>query len=69
VLHRVGGQLLTACSRHAKGAPVPVSRGSENIHLRRSTRDGRAAILVCRRYVRETDSFVDVDPASLGIDE
>jgi hypothetical protein len=69
VLHQVGGQLLTTCAMHAKGAPVPVEPGWENIHLIRGPRDGKASILVCRRYIRETDEFVEVDPSSLGIEE
>jgi len=71
VLHRVGRQLLIACAEHAKGgAPVPIIEpGWENIHLVRGTRDGKASILLCRRYERETDSFVDVDPQTLGIEE
>jgi hypothetical protein len=69
VLHQVGGQLLTACAEHAKGVPVPSKQGWENIHLLRSTRDGKPAIIVRRRYIHETDEFVDVDPSSLGIEE
>jgi len=69
VLHQVGGQLLTACTEHAKGSPVPIQAGWENVHLLRGTRDGKSAILVCRRYDRDTDSFIDVDPTSLGIEE
>jgi hypothetical protein len=68
-LHQVGGQLLTACAEHAKGAPVPVQAGWENLHLVRGIRNGKMAIIVCRRYVRENDSFVDVDPRLLGIEE
>jgi hypothetical protein len=48
---------------------VPIEPGWENIHLTRGTRGGKTAILVCVRYVRETDEFVDVDPSSLGIEE
>jgi hypothetical protein len=69
VLHQVGGQLLTACAEHSKGTLVPVSPGWENLNLVRGFRDGNAAILVCRRYDRARDSFVDVDPVSLGIEE
>ena len=69
VLHQVGGQLLTACGKHALGKPVPVPGGWENVHLVRGTRGGKTALLVCRRYVRASDAFVDVDPAALGIDE
>jgi hypothetical protein len=71
VLHRVGRQLLIACAEHAMGgAPVPIIEpGWENIHLVRGTRDGKTSIIVCQRYERETDSFVDVDPQTLGIEE
>jgi hypothetical protein len=71
VVHRVGRQLLIACAEHAMGgAPVPIIEpGWENIHLVRGTRNGKAAILVCRRYDRASESFVDVDPVSLGIEE
>lgn len=69
VLRQVGGQLLTACAKHAKGTVVPVTQGWENLHLVRGTCDGKIGIIVCRRYVRETDFFVDVDPISLGIEE
>jgi hypothetical protein len=69
VLHARGDWLATACPEHAKGAPVPVTAGWENIHLVRGTHDGKASIIVCRRYDRETDSFVDVGPTSLGIEE
>jgi hypothetical protein len=68
-LYHVGGQLQTACVKHAKGRPVPVLPGWENVHLVRGTRNGNFAILQCRRYDRETDSFVDVDPSDLGIEE
>jgi hypothetical protein len=71
VLHRAGRQLLIACAKHAMGgAPVPIIEpGWENIHLVRGTRDGKASILVCQRYLRDTDCFVDVDPQSIGIEE
>jgi hypothetical protein len=69
VLYQVGGQLLTACVQHAKGKVVPIEPGWENLHLVRGTRNGKAAILVCRRYDRASDTFIDVDPASLGIEE
>jgi hypothetical protein len=67
VLYRVGRQLLIACAEHGSGgARVPIEPGWENIHL---TRSGKTATLVCVRYIRETDSFVDFDPSSLGIEE
>jgi hypothetical protein len=70
VLYRVGRQLLTACREHGSdGAPVPIEPGWENIHLTRGVRGGKTTTLVCVRYVRATDSFIDVDPKSLGIEE
>jgi hypothetical protein len=69
-LYRVGHQLLIACDEHGSGgAPVPIDPGWENIHLTRGTRCGKTTTLVCVRYIRETDSFVEVNPASLGIEE
>jgi hypothetical protein len=70
-LHNRGGWLATACAGHAKGEPVPVKPGFENLHIVRtfSSKPGRFPIVSCRRYMRDTDSFVDVDPMTLGIEE
>ena len=68
-LHNRGGWFATACAEHAKGEPVPVKLGFENIHIVRTFGPGRFPIVSCRRYIRETDSFVDVDPKSLGVEE
>jgi hypothetical protein len=64
-----GGWLLTRCEDHAHGNPVAIRPGRENLHIVRTIDAGRIRIKSCRRYVRETDSFVDVDPRSLGIEE
>jgi hypothetical protein len=48
---------------------VAIRPGRENLHIVRTIDAGRIRIKSCRRYVRETDSFVDVDPRSLGIEE
>jgi hypothetical protein len=70
VLYRVGRQLLITCREHGSdGAPVPIEPGWENIHLTRGVRGGKTTTLVCVRYVRATDTFVDVDPKTLGIEE
>lgn len=69
VLHSRGDWLSTACSDHARGEPVPVSPGFENLHIVRAYDAGRYPIASCVRYVRETDSFIEVDPKSLGIEE
>ena len=68
-LYKSGGWLLTACEQHAKGNAVEVRPGRENVHIVRTLKDGKLSIVSCRRYVRETDSFVDVPPAELGIKE
>jgi hypothetical protein len=57
VLHARGDWLATACAVHANGTTVPTEPGWENLHLVRGYHDGKVAIILCRRYVRETDSF------------
>ncbi|MBB1090463.1 hypothetical protein HUU61_04100 [Rhodopseudomonas palustris] len=68
-LHKHGGWFATACPEHARGNPVRVKPGFDNIRIVRSFEPGKPPILSCRRYDRATDTFVDVDPASLGIEE
>jgi len=61
--------LTTRCEAHADGrSPVEFRPGFENLQIeerfvgdRRETR--------CRRYDRDTDSFINVDLATLGIEE
>jgi hypothetical protein len=64
-----GGWLATACPAHAQGEPAPVKAGWENLRVLRRLVDGESRIVSCRRYDLTTDSFVDVDPRSLGIEE
>ena len=68
-LFKRGGWYLTACDEHAKGDLVPAKPGFENVHIVRTVDAGRIRIVSCRRYIRETDTFVDIDPHSLGIEE
>ena len=68
-LHSRGGWLATACADHARGEPVPVKPGFENVHIVRTFGPGHYPIASCRRYDRATDSFSDVAPKSLGIEE
>ena len=68
-LYDKGGYVFTACDQHAQGKAVEVRPGRENVHIVRTLQDGKLSIVSCRRYVRETDSFVDVPPAELGIKE
>ncbi|WLA63747.1 hypothetical protein [Bradyrhizobium diazoefficiens] len=66
---RAGGWLTTRCDLHAEGrAPVEVRPGFENIHIVRYGLGAQRRI-VCRRYDRDADAFVDVDPATPGIEE
>ena len=68
-LYNRDGWLATACPEHAKGELEPIRPGFENIHFVRTFGPGRFPIVSCRRYIRETDCFVDVDPKSLGLEE
>jgi len=43
------GWLMTLCSEHAKGDPVPVKPSSENVHIVWGMVDGRVGMLSCRR--------------------
>ncbi len=63
------GWLTTRCATHAEGRkPEAVRQGLENISIvERIVGDRRD--LQCRRYDRVTDSFIDVDPGALGIEE
>jgi len=65
---RRGGWLATACSVHADGDPVPLKRERAGVVIKWRYVDDRPQVISCRRYVRENDSFVDVDPAELGIE-
>jgi hypothetical protein len=68
-LYRAGGVLLTRCAAHAEGRIIESKSGFDNLLLTRKIVGGRLWTVAYRRYVRGTDSFVDVDPASLGIEE
>ncbi|WP_407180415.1 hypothetical protein [Bradyrhizobium sp. STM 3562] len=66
---RDGAWLTTRCATHAEGRPVVEARsGFENMHIVRYVTGGNRFVS-CRRYDRENDVFVDVDPATLGIEE
>jgi hypothetical protein len=68
LLFKRGGRMLTACEEHAQGDAVAIRPGRENLHIIRRLEAG-LPVVSCRRYIRETDSFIDVDPQSLGIEE
>jgi hypothetical protein len=63
------GWLVTRCEQHAEGrVPKEIEPHLQNVFIEERIMGDRQGIR-CRRYMRETDSFVDVDPASLGIEE
>jgi hypothetical protein len=68
-LYERGDWLATACPEHARGEPLPVKAGRENLRIVGRLIGERLRIVSCKRYDRETDSFADVDPKSLGIEE
>jgi hypothetical protein len=66
-LHRKGGWLMTRCAAHAEGHPVPEKPGWENVTISRVDARGTKTVIVKRRrYVRETDSFVEIDSLIIG---
>lgn len=68
-LYERGDWLATACPGHAQGEPVPVRPGRENLRVVGRLVEDRLRIVSCRRYDREADSFTDVDPLAVGIEE
>jgi hypothetical protein len=67
-LYKNGGCFMTACEKHGKGEPVPVRFGLENVHITNRFADGKHVVRA-RRYIRATDSFEEVDPTILRLDE
>ncbi|MHC2579161.1 hypothetical protein ACVI1J_009449 [Bradyrhizobium diazoefficiens] len=66
---RDGAWLTTRCAAHAEGrAPVEVRPGLKNIYIVSYVAGDRSQV-TCRRYDRDTDSFTEVDPASLPVEE
>jgi len=63
-----GGWFVTACDAHQRGNPVPVRSGWERLLVVRKF-GGEANQTTCRRYDRETDRFIDVDPTTLDLDK
>jgi hypothetical protein len=67
-LHRHAGRYQTLCVIHAKGAPVTAAPSLENVYVARLAAQSGFPV-GRRRYDREADRFIDVDPASLGTEE
>jgi hypothetical protein len=68
-LFRDAGLYLTACDVHGRGSPVFVRPGRENLRLRHFRTKASGSVVRLRRYIRETDSFVDIDPSSVPPEE
>jgi hypothetical protein len=67
-LHRKGGWLMTRCAAHAEGHAVEIEPGSENVQIMERM-VGKRREVWCRRYDRATDSFIAINPGTLGIEE
>ena len=58
---------MTRCAAHAQGHPVPEKEGWENVIISHVVARGAKTVIVKRRrYVRETDSFIEIDPLIIG---
>jgi hypothetical protein len=68
-LYQDGATLMTRCADHHQGRVVEKRAGFDNIHVVHQIVDGRLRVVRCRRYDRQTDSFVAIDPTFLGIKE
>ncbi|OKO91721.1 hypothetical protein AC629_01860 [Bradyrhizobium sp. NAS80.1] len=67
-LYSNDGIYMTRCATHAQGAPVPSKPGQENVRqIYLPNSDG--ALIVARRYDRETDRFIDDSSDDAGIVE
>lgn len=67
-LYRKGGWLLTRCAAHAEGNLVESEARFANVQVMERIVAKRREVLA-RRYDRATDSFISIDPRSLGIEE
>jgi hypothetical protein len=67
--YRSGSMRLIRCADHAAGDPAPARRGMEGVHLVRKMVAGRPGPISAGRYDRATDTFTDVDPSSLFLED
>jgi hypothetical protein len=67
-LYQSGCWMMTRCALHAEGRAVVIEPSFENVHVKERI-VGRRREITCRRYDRKTDSFIVIDPGSLGIEE
>ena len=58
---------MTRCAAHAQGYRVPEKPGWENVTISHVVARGTKTVIVKRRrYVRETDSFIEIDSLIIG---
>jgi hypothetical protein len=63
------GWLTTRCTAHTEGRqPVEIKPHLQNVHIEGRIVGGQRVVR-CRRYDRATDSFIEIPPGSLGIEE
>jgi hypothetical protein len=67
-LYRQGGWLTTRCTAHAQGSLVQINPRLANVQVLERIVSKRKKVSA-RRYDRVTDSFVEVDPRSLNLEE
>jgi hypothetical protein len=67
-LHRSGGTWMTRCPAHAQGIAVQTEPRLQNAGVVKRLVGTRVRTSY-RRYDRAADAFLEVDPASLGIEE
>lgn len=67
--HRSGSIVVIRCADHAVGDPAPVRHGLERVHLVRQMVEGRSGPISAGRYDRAADTFVDVDPSTLDLED
>lgn len=68
-LYSRGGWYHTACDEHGQGKVRVPKPGWDDVHVTMKPVGGKLRVVRCRRYIRESDTFVDVPPFSLGIKE
>jgi hypothetical protein len=67
-LYQSGCWMMARCALHAEGRAAGIEPSFENVHVKERI-VGRRREIICRRYDRKTDSFIAIDPGSLGIEE
>jgi hypothetical protein len=67
-LYRADRALTARCALHAKGRPIELTAGLENVHIVRRIVAGQFRGVTCCRYMRTTDTFIDLLPDAPGIE-